>query len=106
MSSDLYFSYKYFHNRDMKRFRNNPWIAAVLNFFIPGLGYVYAGKKVVFSTILLIGMILYVFWVISLPDMQQTLDTIWLNASLFFIMLGFAVDGYQEVKKSKKASNH
>jgi hypothetical protein len=33
----------------------NPWIAAVLNFMLYGLGYVYVGKRKVFGWILLLG---------------------------------------------------
>jgi len=86
----------------MNHFRRNPWIAAILNFCIPGLGYVYAGIKLEFSILLLCGIILYVFWIISLLDIQQILGNIWLNISFFLIMLGFGVDAFLEVKDLKK----
>ena len=29
----------------------NPWIAGILNFFLPGLGYLYAGRKKLFVSL-------------------------------------------------------
>lgn len=84
----------------MVKKRKNPGWAAFLNFFIPGLGYVYAGKRMGFG----IGL---VFWdsillglVFILPQ-QQTVSFI-LDGIVMAIL--FAYDGYktaQEVNEEK-----
>ena len=38
----------------------NPWIAAILNFILPGLGYFYAGKK---KMIVSFGFLILSIWV-------------------------------------------
>jgi hypothetical protein len=38
----------------------NPWIAAILNFLLPGLGYWYAGRK---KLIVSIGFLILSIWV-------------------------------------------
>jgi hypothetical protein len=38
----------------------NPWIAAALNFFFYGLGYVYLGKRVIFGVVLFVANIAFI----------------------------------------------
>jgi len=83
----------------MAREKKNPWIAAILNFMFYGAGYLYAGKRTTFGTMLLVG------WAISLTA-GETLDP---NISLYglgallmseiFIGFALAYDGYMAVKR-------
>jgi len=76
----------------------NPWVAAVLNFLLPGLGYVYVGKRVGFGTGLLLSSI-FLYWGISLGN----LTPIVLIDSIILTLL-FAYDGYrtaEEVNRRK-----
>ena len=38
--------------------KKSPWLAAILNFIFPGVGYIYVGKRKIFSYLLIIGLVL------------------------------------------------
>lgn len=80
----------------------NPWIAAILNFLIPGLGYLYAGKKITFALLLILGMVCYVVWMVQNPMQDQGYTNIWMTLSTMLIMIGFGVDAFNECKKDNK----
>jgi len=79
----------------MARGRKNPWISAVLNFIIWGVGYIYNGKRVGFGVLLLladvIGMTLLAF---SLAIINPAF---WFTITI--LSIAFAYDGYKEAKE-------
>ena len=79
----------------------DPLIAALLNFFLIGLGYLYVGKRVWFGIGLIVWNILFTGIVLLNPGLDSPL--IWLDSiALSFL---FAWDGWktaEEVNKSKK----
>jgi len=52
--------------------RKNPWVAVVLNFIFPGLGYFYAGKKHIFVSL---GFFILSIWV-AFHDYNEYRDVI------------------------------
>ncbi|OGD65865.1 hypothetical protein A3F08_00035 [Candidatus Berkelbacteria bacterium RIFCSPHIGHO2_12_FULL_36_9] len=78
--------------------KRNPWIAAALNFFFMGPGYIYNGKRVWLGLGWTVGAVLltYVEFQVKVqaPDMYLLMF-----GSVFLINLCFAVDGYKEAKE-------
>lgn len=73
--------------------KKKPWAAALLNLLLPGLGYVYAGKRVVFGAgILLTSVILY--W--GVPP-NAISGIIWVDG--FAMSVLFAYDGYKTAEE-------
>jgi hypothetical protein len=73
--------------------QKKPWLAALLNILLPGLGYVYAGKRTGFG----IGIILtslFLFWGISFQDLP---GMVWVDS--FIMSLLFAYDGYKDAQE-------
>lgn len=78
-----------------------PWLAANLSFFFPGIGQIYSGNKLkgvifIVSKILLSGWML---WIIIFPDRHLLIDgLIWL---LFYVLIGNwnLIDAYQSTRK-------
>ena len=50
----------------MTKNKKNPWIAGVLNFLFPGLGYLYIRKRVNFGAMIFFAMILMYFYTLSI----------------------------------------
>lgn len=76
----------------------NPWIAAILNFILYGLGYVYVGKRVVFGVGLLLSSII-LYWGLSLGDLPLVVVV---DSIIFSFLLAY--DGYktaEEVNQKK-----
>lgn len=84
-----------------------PWLAAVLNFVIPGAGYVYVGNRVKFGVLLLAGMALMVLG--PSPEYVETVDVspeslasdpgfLVMAVASLLMALGFAYDGYRDAK--------
>ena len=70
-----------------------PWVAAVLNFILYGLGYVYVGKRVGFGIgLLLSGIILY--WGVSIGDLPAV---VWIDSIILAFL--FAYDGYKTAEE-------
>lgn len=88
----------------MKDFLRKPWVAAVLNFCLPGLGYIASGKRKTFSYFILASTILFsigyylVYVQYGDPGMMRPSDW-WLAAGDVAISSGFAYDAYHEAKK-------
>ena len=82
----------------MSKENKNPIAAALLNFVLPGLGYVYTGKRMGFGIgLILSSIILYSGF--SLADIPMI---VWIDAFVLDIL--FAYDGYktaEEVNKTK-----
>jgi len=83
--------------------KKNPWVAAVLNFIFPGLGYFYAGKKHIFVSL---GFFILSIWV-AFHDYNEITGILTGRISitehfLLFIILYpivFAFDAYRDVIK-------
>ena len=78
-----------------------PWLAALLNFVIWGLGYLYVGKRKNFGIMLVIGAILVLVLTATLE--LSLADILSLPGSVI-ISFAFAYDGYktaQEVNQRK-----
>lgn len=77
--------------------KKNPWIAAILNFFFMGLGYIYNGKRVLLGIGFTIAAIVYTYVELQLKEVDVALY--WtMFAATFFINTCFAIDGYREAK--------
>ena len=81
----------------------NPWAAAVLNFILPGLGYIYTKKKrIIFSVSLFILSI-----IVAIHDWDEITAILYGRMSLtvhfmlFIILypLVFAWDAYKDAKE-------
>jgi len=74
----------------------NPWLSAILNFILPGLGYVYVGKRVGFGIGLVVwgAILLYSIATIELHPV------VWLDAFVMDIL--FAYDGYKTAEEVNK----
>jgi hypothetical protein len=75
-----------------------PWLAALLNFFFMGLGYIYNMKRVGLGIGFTIGAIVLTYVELQLQTSNPTLHKIMFGA-VFLINTCFAVDGYNEAKK-------
>ncbi len=76
-----------------------PWLAAILN-IIPGLGYLYVGKRTFFGTLLLISSSLFIIdYIIN----QAAYDAIpfngWVFVGIFTYFLAFIKDAYNLTKE-------
>lgn len=78
--------------------KKNPTLAAVLNFIVPGLGYIYANKRVKFGWLVLLSMILYTLYSYDKPDL---LAEVMLTMSFIVLSFAFAFDVYRELKPKK-----
>lgn len=73
--------------------RSIPWIAAAMNFFIPGAGYIYLKRKTTFGLLLILSYI--IAWSVAIDKPQ--IAAIFPAALVFSAALGF--DAYNEAKK-------
>ncbi|MBS3131380.1 hypothetical protein J4212_03025 [Candidatus Woesearchaeota archaeon] len=76
-----------------------PWLAALLNLIIPGLGYLYVGRRITFAVLLVSGEILALIgdWkeIFSEEPILFTLNETLLTLSLLLTWIAFAYDGYK-----------
>ncbi len=76
----------------------NPVFVAIVNFLLPGLGYLIIGKRVVFGRILFVGAIFGLFYVFLSPSPEWTNMT-WIGfAGGLITMSAFAYDAYTLAK--------
>ncbi len=78
--------------------QKKPWLAAILNFLVAGLGYIYVGKRVGFGVGMIAVTIIYLglTWNYEYPPID------WLVGIALALL--FAYDGYttaEEVNKRK-----
>jgi len=81
----------------------NPWIAAVLNFFLMGLGTLYNGRRKALGTALTIGAIALTYVELNLQTAAPELYPIMFGA-VFLMNCFFAYDGYTEAKGINEAA--
>lgn len=82
--------------------KKNPIIAAVLNFFFMGAGYIYLGQKVWLGVAFTLGAIGLTYVELQLQDINTRLYAI-MFASVFVVNTAFAIDAYR-MAKSDQAS--
>lgn len=75
----------------------NPWIAAVLNFFLMGAGTLYNGKRKAVGLALTVGAVLLTYVEFNLQAAAPNLYPIMFGA-VFIINSLLAYDGYTEAK--------
>ena len=78
----------------------NPWIAAVLNVLIAGLGYVYIGKRVVFGALLIVSEFVAYIWFFSTPEVSSIFYNSILLVSAVLAIAAFGFDAFQLAKES------
>ena len=80
-----------------------PWIAAVLNFFFMGLGYLYTGKRPLLGAGLTIAALALTYVELQIKPIDPTLYGIMFGA----VLLGntvLAIDGYREAKAMSRGA--
>jgi uncharacterized membrane protein len=75
----------------------NPWIAAILNFFLMGAGTLYNGRRKAVGLALTVGAILLTYVELNLQTTEPTLWAI-MFAAIFIVNTVLAYDGYTEAK--------
>lgn len=78
-----------------------PWLSALLNIILGGVGYLYNGKRILFGTLILINNVLAYFWMSTVSDevvTAQFSQPTLLLAGLVTI-IAFAYDAYQEAQQ-------
>lgn len=78
----------------------NPWLGAILNALLPGVVYLFVGRRNKFGALLVLGIIFAFFSSKNNPEITQPSGIISVF-SVIFIQLAFAVDGYNECKDAK-----
>ena len=71
-----------------------PLVAAVANFFLPGLGYLLAGVKQFLAVMWLVGVVGLTWVEFGIQDSEPTLWTI-MFGSVFIMNTAFAIDVYR-----------
>lgn len=78
--------------------KKNAILAAVLNFFFMGPGYIYLGKKIWLGVIFTLGAIGLTFVELQIKEINALLYGV-MFASVFIINTAFAIDAYQMARK-------
>ncbi len=97
--------------------KKNPWLSAILNFFLPGLGYVYNGigretSQVIFGVIVFLSVFLGVYVPLFGAPASPTSGsaapqiTVYdlLTLLILILPLGLAFDGYARAKRINSSS--
>ncbi len=79
--------------------KKKPWLAAVLNILLVGLGYIYVGKRILFGALLIIGEVLSYVWLFTDSEASLILENPWVILSGVFYIVAFAIDGYKCAKE-------
>ncbi len=89
----------------------NKWLAAGLNFFVPGAGYMYNGKKPLYVTVPMIAGVVGLTYLeqfhdfgdgMTLKDYDSTAFGI-MFAAVFVMNTAMAIDAYQEAGAINRA---
>ncbi len=80
----------------MAKQNKNPWLAAVFNLLLPGVGYVYAGKRMIFGAgLALLSIVIGIYWLFfEIPFIM------WADSLIVTILLAY--DGYETAKEPKR----
>lgn len=82
-------------NKKVSKENKKPWLAALLNFFIWGLGYLYLGKRKNFGVLLIIGVILLTIIVPPANINQQLINLLYSLPGGTIVSIAFVYDAYQ-----------
>lgn len=85
----------------MLKLLKTPGAVAVMNFFLPGLGYLMLGIKTVFAWLLIISTVFGYYWYFTDPSASSSTNFAFI-AGASLLSLAFAFDGYQEAKAHAK----
>jgi hypothetical protein len=86
----------------MKQTSKKPWLAALLNVLLSGTGYLYIGKRKILGFTLSAGELISIVGLISEPELIQKFTVnIWFNISAIILIIGLAIDAYNEAKSIK-----
>jgi|TARA_Y100000031_G_C8152715_1_gene353141 hypothetical protein len=77
----------------------NPTFAAIINFIIPGLGYLYARKRELFGWMILLATITSTIYSYDKPELFY--QPMFILSSLI-ISFAFSYDVYRELKPRKR----
>ncbi|MBU1726354.1 MAG: hypothetical protein KJ880_01830 [Candidatus Omnitrophica bacterium] len=78
-----------------------PWLAAVLNILVNGLGYIYIGKRKAFGLLLMLAQISTCVWVLkSQPASVYLFRDFWISLSGILYSAAFAFDAYKLAKET------
>jgi hypothetical protein len=80
-----------------------PWIAAVLNFFLMGLGTLYNGRRKALGIGLTLGAVVLSWLEFQVQPLDANLYAIFFG-TVFFMNIFFAYDGYTEAQKINAGS--
>lgn len=72
-----------------------PWLAALLNFFFMGAGYLYNGRRAALGVGWTLAALALTYVELNLQELDRTLWGI-MFAAVFVANACFAVDGYRE----------
>jgi hypothetical protein len=80
----------------------NPWVAAVLNFFLFGAGTLYVGKRpaVPWALITLGGTAVQVLEIKQSPPFDNWSQWPWMFGGLLVLKVGLAIDAYRAARDS------
>jgi hypothetical protein len=81
-----------------------PWIAAILNFFLMGAGTLYNGRRAALGAALTVGALLLTYVEMNLQTLNQTLWAI-MFAAVLLNNTFLAIDGYQEAQAINSRSS-
>lgn len=84
----------------MKKAKKLPWLAMILNIVLPGAGYLYVGKRMIFGGLLLGATISGFMWGPS-DEAISIISNQWVITSGLLTYIAFAFDAYMEAKNSK-----
>jgi hypothetical protein len=79
--------------------KKNPWLAAVLNFFLFGAGTLYVGRRMLPGLLLTVGgTVVQVIEISQSPPFVSPMWTLWpwFFGGLVLAKVGLAIDGYRE----------
>jgi len=79
--------------------KKNPWVAAILNFIIPGLGYLYVGKKHVLVSVgfIIVNLLSALFLSVPIEDLSYIDKYLDLGVPIVILVsLIFSFDAYQD----------
>jgi len=86
--------------------KKNPWIAALLNFLFYGAGYLYAGKKKVLGSglVLVFGVMSIEFFLGSINHLSDPISTHMISTTLLSFVVAY--DVYAIVKEEEGHDNN
>lgn len=81
--------------------KKSPWLAALLNFILPGLGYLYIGKRLLFGLFIALSFLFVIADFLIYDIVYPELTYISILSSLL-TLIAFAYDGYKTAEEVNK----